>query len=149
MPMSWRHHLKIPLWEHPVKTYDESIFFVVFRWTDCTLFTSLPSACIFWVRALFLCAAMCVYCETHYSSCLVDKQISYIQILYERSMMACTQFLHYWPLMQGIHRSPSEFQSQKGQQWRVLMISLLLVWTSSWTNNPCSCQWFETFSWSL
>ena len=39
-------------------------------------------------------------------------------------------FLHYWPIVRGIHRSPHN------GQWRdALMLSLICAWTNGWVDN--------------
>ena len=43
-------------------------------------------------------------------------------------------FLHYWPFVRGIHRSP--LNSPHKGQWRgALMFSLICVWINGWVNN--------------
>ena len=43
-------------------------------------------------------------------------------------------FLHYWPFVRGIHRSP--VYSPQKSQWRgALMFSLINAWTNCWANN--------------
>ena len=43
-------------------------------------------------------------------------------------------FPHYWPFMQGIHRSPVN-SPHKGQWRGALMFSLICVWINNWVNN--------------
>ena len=43
-------------------------------------------------------------------------------------------FPHYWPLVQGIHRSPVNFP-HKGQWHGALMFSLIYAWINGWVNN--------------
>ena len=40
-------------------------------------------------------------------------------------------FLHYWPFVRGIHRSPVN-SPHKGQWSRALMFSLICAWTNDW-----------------
>ena len=50
------------------------------------------------------------------------------------------RFLHYWPFVRGIHRSP--VNSPQKCQWRgALMFSLICAWINGWVNNG---WWFET-----
>ena len=42
------------------------------------------------------------------------------------------QFLHYWPFVRWIHRSPAD-SPHKGH-W-ALMLSLICAWTNCWANN--------------
>ena len=41
---------------------------------------------------------------------------------------------HYWPLVQGIHRSPVN-SPHKGQWRGALMFSLICVWINDWVNS--------------
>ena len=43
-------------------------------------------------------------------------------------------FPHYWPFVQGIHRSPVD-SPHKGQWRGALMFSLICVWINDWVNN--------------
>ena len=43
-------------------------------------------------------------------------------------------FLHYWPFVRGIHRSPLD-SPHKGQWCWALMFSLICARTNGWTNN--------------
>ena len=43
-------------------------------------------------------------------------------------------FPHYWPFVQGIHRSPVN-SLHKGQWREALMFSLICVWINGWVNN--------------
>ena len=43
-------------------------------------------------------------------------------------------FLHYWPFVQGIHRSPVN-SPHIGQWCGALIFSLICVWINSWVNN--------------
>ena len=49
-------------------------------------------------------------------------------------IMKWTQFLHYWPFVQGIHQS-SVNSPHKGQWRRALMFSLICDWRNGWVNN--------------
>ena len=42
-------------------------------------------------------------------------------------------FPHYWPLVQGIHRSPVN-SLHKGQWGEALMFSLICAWINGWVN---------------
>ena len=43
-------------------------------------------------------------------------------------------FPHYWPFVQGIHRSPVN-SLHKGQWHGALMFSLICAWINNWINN--------------
>ena len=43
-------------------------------------------------------------------------------------------FLHYWPFVRGVHRSPVN-SLHKGQWRGALMFSLICAWLNSWINN--------------
>ena len=45
-----------------------------------------------------------------------------------------TYFLHYWPFVRGIHRSPVN-PAHKGQWRGALMFSLIHAWINGWVNN--------------
>ena len=49
-------------------------------------------------------------------------------------------FLHYWPFLQGIHRSPVN-SPHKGQWRGALMLSLICVWINSWENSGEAGDW--------
>ena len=44
------------------------------------------------------------------------------------------KFLHYWPFVRGIHRSPVD-SPHKGQWHGALMFSLICTWTNGWASN--------------
>ena len=48
-------------------------------------------------------------------------------------------FLHYWPFVWGIHRSPVN-SPHKGQWCRALMLSLISTWINGWVNNCGACD---------
>ena len=53
--------------------------------------------------------------------------------------MTWKYFLHYWPLVWGIHRS--QVDSHHRDQWcRALMFSVLLAWRTCWTNSQITCD---------
>ena len=69
-------------------------------------------------------------------------------------------FPHYWPYVQGIHRSPMN-SSHKGQWHGALMFSLIHTWLNGWVNNheagdltrhrihyDVTVIWFPKFCWS-
>ena len=57
-------------------------------------------------------------------------------------------FLHYWPFVRGIHRSPV-VSPHKSQWRRALVFSLIWAWTNGWANNRdagdlrCHCAHYD------
>ena len=57
-------------------------------------------------------------------------------------------FLHSWPFVKGIHRSPVN-SPHKGQWRGALRLSLICAWTSGWVNNQdtgelrCHCTQYD------
>ena len=57
-------------------------------------------------------------------------------------------FLHYWPFVWGIHRSPLN-STHKGQWRGALMFCLICIWINGWVNNSeagdlrCHCTHYD------
>ena len=93
------------------------------------------------------CHAHGVWCT--FKSLKIYWSVTKLQVsLYERSSVSCkiiwtvarlghvysSQFLRYWPFVQGIHRSPVD-SPHKGQWRGALMLSLICASINGWVNN--------------
>ena len=100
---------------------------MVYHWKSMMFWRNLRN----WMHRQFVKMAKWLHVATKNSSKWYFRQHSpskYDDVIKWR------HFPHYWPFVQGIHRSPVN-SPHKGQWCGALMFSLICAWINAWVNN--------------
>ena len=72
--------------------------------------------------------------DTHRLLQCIRSHMRDMTLVWHDGVIKWKHFLHYWPFVWGIHRSPVN-SPHKGQWRGALMFSLICTWPNGWVNN--------------